>query len=211
MNFLRSLDLYKAIVLLSLVLLPLGWWQIERQEQDILACRTAIRAATQNGGVLEEIGSLQRKVELVVENKRSLQDAVQQPAQYFEEQIQLAGGAQLKTTDFQPLPGTQENDTLKGKSRQQITDHIVNVTFRKDLLVPMDFVFAVLWNCESGARNSANKTQESVWKLRELQLVNGTDERLIGQGKTPPAGLEDKWSIKALRFARREPNRGTNR
>lgn len=204
MNFLRTLDLYKAIVLLSIVLLPLGAWMIHRQDQDIAACRTAIRAATASGGLIEQIGSLQRKVEVVVQNKRSLQDAVQRPGEYFEGQIMAAGGQQLKQTDFQPMTPKLENTVLP--SKQKITDYVVEVQWpRKEMHVPLDFVFAVLWNCESGARMTANQAQESVWKLRELTIANATDERKFNQNHTPPAGLEDKWSIKKMTFARREP------
>ncbi|HEU4419553.1 MAG TPA: hypothetical protein VFT55_11485, partial [Planctomycetota bacterium] len=49
--------------------------------------------------------------------------------------------------------------------------------------------------------------QQSVWKLRELQIVNATDERVTGSNKTPPAVLNDDWSIKLMKFARREPRK----
>ena len=90
MNFLRSMDLYKAIVLLSLVLLPLGGWWVMRLENKIDASKKAIDEARRPGGLIEEIGSLQRKVEVVVQNKRSTSDSINDPRTYFEGQI-LAG------------------------------------------------------------------------------------------------------------------------
>ena len=118
MSFLRNLDLYKAIVLLSLVLLPLGGWMIKRQDEESAACKKAIGEATKPGGLLEQIGSLQRKVEVVVQNKGSMSDAIKNPGQYFEDQILAAGGSALKTNDFQPLPPKEENSTLKGGKQQ---------------------------------------------------------------------------------------------
>jgi hypothetical protein len=205
MNFLRNLDLYKAIVLLSLVLLPFGAWMIHRQDNEIEACKRTIADASRNGGLLEEIGSLQRKVEVVVQNRRSMSDAIKNPSQYFEEQILAAGGSALKANDFQPLTPKREDATLK--SKQRIADHVVDVQWpRTDLQVPIEFLFAVLWNCESGARVNADQVQQSVWKLRELSLLNATEG--VASNRTPPPGLEDKWTIRGMKFARREPIKG---
>lgn len=208
MNFLRNLDLYKAIVLLSLVLLPLGGWLIKVQDDEILACRKAIAEATKPGGLAEQIGRLQRQVEVVVQNKRGMSEAIKNPGTYFEDQILAAGGSALKTNDFQPLAPKEETTVLP--SKQRIADHVVDVAWpRKDMMVGMDFVYAVLFNCESGARAVGDQVQQSVWKLRELVLVNATDERLLTSYKTPPPELADRWSIKSMKFARREPKKGS--
>lgn len=208
MNFLRNMDLYKAIVLLSLVLLPLGGWMIKNQDDEIAACRKAIAEATRSGGLLEQIGSLQSQVEVVVQNRRSMSDAIKNPGTYFEDQILAAGGSALKANDFQPLAPKEETSTLGTK--QRIADHVVDVAWpRKDMTVPMDFVYAVLFNCESGARIAADQVQQSVWKLRELTIQNATDERLLTGYKTPPPELADKWTIKTMKFARREPKKGS--
>ena len=71
----------------------------------------------------------------------------------------------------------------------------------------MGFIYAVLFNIESGASVGRQEGQQSVWKLRELQIVNATDERLTSSSKTPPAELKDDWSIKLMKFARREPRK----
>ncbi len=206
MSFLRNMDLYKAIVLLSLVLLPLGGWMIKRQNDDIAACKRAIEDATKSGGVLEQIGALQRKVELVVQNKRTMSDAIKDPGLYFQDQI-TAASKDVKTIDFQPMPAREENFTLNGKTR--VADYIVDVNWVRKDPVGMDFVYAVIFNCESGARamGVGDKVEQSVWKLRELIVENATGERLLSQRKTPPAQLDDKWTIKKLSFARREPKK----
>ena len=54
MRFLRSLDLYKFIVLLAAVLLPLGWWWVRSLDESIRLCRQAITEASKTGGVKTE-------------------------------------------------------------------------------------------------------------------------------------------------------------
>ncbi len=209
MSFLRNLDLYKAIVLLSVVLLPLGAWLVKRLDDDIAACKRTIAEAKRPKGLVEEIGSLQRKVEVVVQNKRSTTDAIQAPGTYFEGQILAAGGAGLKVSDFNPKEPKEEPWTML-PSKQRVADYVVDIDWvRKDMVVPMDFVYAVLFNCESGARQAGDAAQQSVWKLRELQLVNATDEALLNRHNTPPPELQDKWIIRSMKFARREPRKGT--
>lgn len=213
MKLLREMDLYKAIVLVSVVALPLlGWW-VHDLDQQIVASRKAIDEATRAGGLLEQIGSLQRKVEVVVQNRLSTSESIKEPRAYFEGQILASaqGSGGLKANDFSPNPPREELFTLP--SRQRIADYVVDIGWpRKDLVVPMDFVYAVLFNCESGASRMQTQVQQSVWKLRELRLDNATDERIARdiQGfKTPPPELADKWSIKQMSFARREPRKGS--
>jgi hypothetical protein len=206
MNFLRNLDLYTSIVLLSLVLLPAGGFWIWKLDGEIAASKKAIDDATRKGGLLEEIGTLQRKVEVVVQNERSTSDAIRLWRTYFEGQILAAGGAALKTNDFVPNEPKEEPGPTIGK--QATTDHVCQIAWQnKALTVQMDFVFAVLFNCESGARAGGDAAQQSVWKLRSLRLENATDEKILRANQTPPAELADKWSIQEMAFARREPKK----
>ena len=209
MRLLRSLDLYKFIVLLAAVLLPLGWLWVRNLDESIRLCRLAITDATRPGGFLEQIGNLQKKVEVVIANKFSTSEAIDKPQLYFQSQILAAGGTTLKPDDFQ-LPGDpKEKSAWMGNSQQRASDFVAEVAWkRNDLKVPMAFIYAVLFNAESGARVGGDQAgQQSVWKLRELQIVNATDERVTGSNKTPPAVLEDNWSIKLMKFARREPRK----
>jgi hypothetical protein len=203
MNFLRTLDLYKAIVLLSLLALPAGGWYVLSLDESIAACKKTLQDAKRPGGLIEQIGSLQRKVEVVVQNRSSMGTAIKEPRTYFEAQI-LAAGAGLRTSDFSPLPPKEDPSTI---GKQRISDFVVDIDWRKDLTGKMDFVFAVLFNCESGATANSSQLQQSVWKLRELTLVNATDESKTSRYDTPPPELEDKWKIAKMSFARREPKK----
>jgi hypothetical protein len=206
MSFLRNMDLYKAIVLMSVVLLPVGGWLIKDLDNTIAASQKAIIEATRTGGLLEKIGGLQKKVEVVVANRTSTSEAIREPRQYFDGQILAAGGSSLKPTDFGVNPPREETTTLS--RTQRVTDHVVDITWHRKDPVQMDFIYAVLFNCESGARAVGAQVQQSVWKLRELHIVNATDDKSFAGYKTPPPQLEDRWSIKQLKFARREPRKG---
>jgi hypothetical protein len=209
MNFLRSLDLYKVIVLLSFLVLPLGAWWCHDLDQRIEASRKSIGDATRPGGLLEQIGNLQKKIEVVAQNRRLTSDAINMPRPYFEGQIIAAGGQNLKTDDF-GLTDPKVEPAVLGQTKQRADDYVVDVTWqRKDFAVQLDFIYAVLFNCESGAGRAGEQIgRQSIWKLRELQLVNVTDDRLLQSYKTPPPELADKWSIRTMKFARREPRKG---
>lgn len=205
----KNLDLYKVIVLLSLVVLPVGYYLCMGIEDEIAACKKAITEATRNGGTLEQIGGLQKKVELVVQGSLQTSDATNQPRIYFERQI-LAGAAEqgLNSNDFGLSDPKEEPAVLTG-SKQRAADYVVSVDWkRKDLQVKLSFVYAVLFNCESGARaGGGSAALQSIWKLRELEIQNGTDDRLATSFKTPPPELQDTWVIRKMTFARREPKK----
>ena len=207
MSLFRNMDLYKVIVLASFVVLPLGGWWCYRLDEQIAASKKSIQEATKSGGILEQIGSLQKKVEIVAQNRRVTTDTITQHRTYFEGQIIAAGGASLKTTDFKIEDPKEEIVTMPA-TKQRVTDHVVDVTWlRRELFVPLEFIYAVLFNCESGASSSDTANRHSVWKLRELELVNATDDGLLRSQKTPPAELNDKWMIRSMKFARREPRK----
>jgi len=202
----RNMDLYKVIVLLSFVVLPLGGWWCYRLDEQIVASRAAIKEATRPGGLMETIGSLQKKIEIVAQNRRITSDTITQHRTYFEGQLIAAGGAQLKTTDFKIEDPKEEVVNLP---RQKVTDYVVDVTWlRRDLPVQLEFIYAVAFNCESGAASAGATSRNSVWKLRELSIVNATDDRMMQSSKTPPPELADRWTIRTMKFARREPRKG---
>jgi hypothetical protein len=208
MSFLRSLDLYKVVILLSLLLLPVLGWYCMKLDDDIVASKKAIDEAKRPNGLLEQIGSLQKKVEVVVQNKRSTTDTINMPRNYFEGQILQAGGSGLKTSNFGLTDPKEEPATISG-SKQRASDFVVDVTWpRNDFTPALDFIYAVIFNCESGAGAGGMGAGQSIWKLRELQLVNATEERLLTSHKTPPPELRDAWTIREMKFARREPRKG---
>lgn len=206
MNILRNLDAYRVIVIVCLVLLPLGWWLVRDLEKEIAACNATIRAAKGEKGLIEEIGKLQRKVEVVVQNKRSMSDSIKDPRTYFQGQL-LQSGPGLKANDFSIQDPKEEPSTLA--SKQAIVDYVVDIAgWRKDLPVKLDFLYAAIYNCESGASAVSEAAQQSVWRLRDLKVVNASDPTGFSGGKTPPPELKDEWLIQELKFARREPRKG---
>ena len=202
MSFFKEMDLYKAIILLSALLLPAGAWYISGLDEQITRCEAARRAATKRGGYLEEIGKLQKQIEVVAQNRRAV--SIENPSTYFETQIRAANPA-LRAADFSPK---QPKGSPRTVGRQKVIDQVVAIDWgrgesRRE--VKLDFVYAVLFNCESGARaNGAAGGPPSVWKLRSLRLDNATNKN-AGRGKTPPPEFEDRWTIQKMEFARREP------
>lgn len=206
MSFLRSMDLYKGIVLASLVLLPLGGWWCWKLDESLKSCSAAIEEARRPGGLLEQIGGLKNKVEIVASNRLNTSDTINMERKYFEGQLLAAGGGQLKPTDFSITDSKEDPQTVPG-SRQKVTDFVVDVNWPdKKLAVQMSLVYAVLFNCESGA-TAAGGAQQSIWKLRSLTLENMTSERISTATATPPPELEDRWQIRKMQFARREPRK----
>lgn len=205
MNLFRSMDLYKAIVLLSLVLLPVGGWHVMSLDEEIAQCKQAISQAERPGGLLEEIGTLQKKIEVVAQNRRQTTDAISNSGAYFEGQIMLSGTGFGKN-DFSPKAPREEPAKMTGK--QQAMDFVVEIDWpRKDLKVPLDFIYNVIFNCESGAVRPGERGPPSVWRLRELSIVNATNETEVQRHRVPPPELNDTWFIKDMKFARREPRK----
>ena len=67
MSFFKDMDLDKSIILISMILFPLGAWLISDTDARIALCEDSKRAATKRGGYLEEIGKLQKQIEVVLQ------------------------------------------------------------------------------------------------------------------------------------------------
>jgi hypothetical protein len=209
----KSMDLYKGVILASIALLPAAGWWINKNQQGIEAANRAITEAIRPNGTLQRIAELQRKVELVANSSVGSSSATAEPEVYFQSQIyRSAKNGQLAKEDFNPSPARPEV-AFTGSSKQRATDYVVKIDFvkqgGKDLKVPRDFLFAVLFNCESGASTGGAGALPSVWKLRSLKVQNGTEQlaAALPTRKTPPGELEDLWIIKDMQFARREPSK----
>lgn len=208
MKFLREMDLYKGLILICLLAIPaVGWW-CNTLSNSIKECEAAVREATRPGGLLEQIGGYQNKIQLVVQNRQSATGATQQPRTYFEGQIMASAAQNLEKNDF-GLTDPKEESAVTTSAKQKAVDFVAEVQWkRKDLSMPLAFVYSVVMNCESGARPGGGAAGlQSIWKLRELSIVNATNERLVATQEAPPPELEDKWAIKKMTFARREPKR----
>ncbi len=210
MSLFRNMDAYKAIVLASIILTPVaGFWAWSLQK-DIDLARKAANEATRRGGLLEQIGSLMKQRETIRSNTQ-MQDAVKDHVLYFEKQVYQAARSGISRDDF-TIGAASEQGGRQGK--QEFLDKEVRIDFgrqgqgRQDFLLTQDFLYAVLYNCESGFSGD-NPNPQSIWKLRSLTVVNATDERLLQNHRTPPAELEDKWKVREMKFVRREPKAET--
>lgn len=211
MSFLKSMELPEWTILGSLLALPfVGWWiSVERN-----AIAVATKAVRKNVGELEMIGKLQSQVELVEQNSRATGGSTDSGT-YFQLQLQeSAGNGGLKTDDYSLSSPVSKTVILGARpNEQRVTDYSVDIKFeRKDKKTPFkvsrDFLFAVLFNCESGARRGS-ASLPSIWKLQELTIENASAaEAFKGSGKkVPPQPTDDLWIVNKLKFARREPEK----
>ena len=205
MSFLKTMDLYKGIILMSVLLLPAGAWWVNDLQKKIESCEASLRDSTRAGGWLEEIGSLQKKIEMVAQNSRTTSRAIENPAVYFQGQI-MSVSSNIRANDFNPGKSKPENTTV---GKQKVTDHVVDIkwgTSSNKTKVRMDFIYAVLFNCESGARKGVEATgSPSVWRLRDVHVQNASADGWLSRKRTPEPEMEDAWYIKKMKFARREP------
>jgi hypothetical protein len=209
MNLFRSMDLYKGIIVLSLLLAPVGAWWVMSLRASIDETQKSITAATRPGGLLDEIGSLERGMDVVKDN-RTIADSVSNPAIYFQGQILASAGGHISQSDFTVPPPQKKPGSV---DKQRFIDYEQSVLFerkengRNEMKLPRDFIWAVILNCEFGlgGASSASAAANSVWKLRELDMTNAASEDLRGN-KTPPPELTDDWLLKKLVFARRAPD-----
>lgn len=211
MSFLKNMELPEWTIIGSLLALPfVGWW-ISTEQSAIDVARTAIR---RNSNELELIGKLQGQVELVERNRRTTGATPQDPGTYFEMQLTESDANRvLKTDDYEiGKPNPRRGTVGSGRASQQVTDYDVDIQFQKkdnktDFTMTRDFLFAVLFNCESGAREGSAPLP-AIWKLQELSLVNPmADNAFKGGKKVPPQPIDDVWVVKKLKFSRREPRK----
>src|SRR5262249_34232751 len=122
-----------------------------------------------------------------------------------EKQIVLSAGGSITTSDFKP--NTEKED----RAAQHVTDYLARIEFvrkgAKGLEITREILFAILFNCESGARGKDVPTQ-SIWKLQQIEVQNATAgaQDKFSNKKAPPSELEDRWTLtKPMIFVRREP------
>jgi hypothetical protein len=210
MKQLAKLDLYKVVIVASLLLLPaVGWW-INTTRASIEAAERALTEATKTDGLLEEIGKLQKQLRTVEENRASTSNQTGNSSTYFDAQIfRSAVAGQLEKNQFNISPPREENVTTGQK--QAAKDIVVKIDWMprggKEFTFRRDFLFAVLFNCESSARSAESAPLPSIWKLYSLKITNATVSKLVTQQMTPPAELEDDWIVSKMEFARREPRK----
>ena len=211
MKWLANMDLYKGMILASCVLLPAAGWWIKTSSDGIAAANRAITEATKPGGHIEEIGKLLKQLEVVEANKSTLGKGTDTET-YFSGQIfrSVSQQGSLDTNSFKFAPVRDE--VVQTSSKQSARDFIVKIDWPprggKDFVFSRDFLFAVLFNCESGARGGNAPQVPSIWRLYSLKLTNATVQKESVQQMVPPPETEDRWIVGKMEFARREPNKG---
>ena len=208
-TFFESLDFYKVIILLSLVLIPVvGFWAYSL-EKELGEARKSIRSATRDGGDLEEIGKYQKAVE--EQKRRKLKQVSLDDYQVYFEKSVIGGAPRLRLSDIQVQRKPDASVT-----RKKATDSLVSIAFKKPgrekLTLSQEELLAVLFNCEA---------QSQIWKLRDLSIRNaggqgcarwcaaaGARRRVVGGEhgvREPPAKEEEALSVRvgsALRSRR---------
>ncbi len=192
----RDMDLYKGIILASLVLLPAaGWWAWSLQT-SIEKGELARVEAEKPGGLLQSIGSLQRDIEEV---KVNLQRGVGGDHRtFFQTRIIKSSPTPLSDDDY--VIGVEVDRSLRSLNA---IDSEVSIEFkrrgREAFALPRDYINALLYNFEN---------PPSIWKLRYLKLTNDDTKRSGGRrGLAPPPELADSWLLDRLVYARRRPDR----
>ncbi len=156
-------------------------------------------SAERRDGLLHQIGSLQREVEEVQENKLQTGNTGQGGGhrRFFQGQIFDSSPTPMRTNDF--TIGTEQDRRV---SQLRAIDSEVTIEFKRDgkepYALPRDYITALLHNFENFSQ---------VWKLRNLRIKNEEAQRLVGQKKAPPPELVDRWLVERLVMARRRPDR----
>jgi hypothetical protein len=202
-NFFRQMDLYKVVILISIVLLPVTGWWINHSTQEIAVAQKAVADAAK---WLEQIGKTRSELDIIRNNVVSdLEQAVKSPSVYFETQIVRSAAGTINPSDF------KVNTEKEDHSQQHATDYLARIEFlrkgNKGLEITREILFAILFNCESGARGKDVPVQ-SIWKLQQIEVQNASSsaQERISNHKTPPSELEDRWSLpRPIYFVRREP------
>jgi hypothetical protein len=196
----KSLDLEKVIILLSILLLPVAGYWVYHLNDRIEKGRAALaRETAQPEGTIVQIHTLQQQI---VNTRRNLDRAsVGDPGVYFQQQISDAqkGAPTLSQEDFSVHVSSDGAVRAKDRSRRIIAqDEAVAIRFVRgdDSMVNRSTINAILFNAES---------QSPIWKLRKLKIVNkdfGTGGRTAG---APPLEMPDMWQIMDMKFVRRKP------
>lgn len=190
-NLLQNLDLYKVIILASLVLLPgVGFWAYHL-EGELQTGRLAIADATKRGGFLEEIGKYEEAVEKQVRNQGGTQ-GTDTSKLYFNKWI-VNSAQRLKRTHFS-IGSPQEKQV-----QRKAIDTTIDIDFKdgnKRLPLTRNELLVMLFNIES---------QSPVWKLRDLTIRN-VDTKSGAASREPKLTLDDQWEITQMVFASRRPN-----
>lgn len=199
-NWLEQMDLYKAIILVAVLALPVaGIWGMSLHS-SLEEGRAAIRRATRTRGDIEEIGKYMKLIKAQAKSGRLRTDN-DSMRRYFEMRIMdsVAPGSTLKRSNFE-IKVLREMQLSRPRNA---VDMSVQIDFKdgsKPLPLTRDFLNAVLFNCEALGN----------WKVRELMVTNTDMRGLRSKREPPPREIGDLWEVRKLVFARRLPKEKTN-
>lgn len=199
MSLFRDMDLYKAIILLSVLLLPASVGYLYWVDGRLEVARAARSNALKSKGELERIGEICQNLSTVKSNAGRSDDSVSS-ALFFERTILATssdGGIGANNLQI-------GNERELNVSKEKATDIQVRVSIKdgnKDKPLPRNFVSAILYNLEESG--------SQVWKLRELDMVNIEADKFRPRAReAPPKTVEDVWKLPNMTFARRVPQQG---
>ena len=198
--FFEKLDLYKVIIVLCLVAMPVLGYFVWKMDQNLKAARSALAQATLQGrgtqsGDIEAIGTLMSQINKMKEVSKT-EAGGDSHRVAFQRAIQNTQASGLKLDDF--TIGDIKNTGLTLDNRRQATQQSFSIDFKRDgsrLPLSREFVNAMLFNCE----------KDGAWKLSQFRMRN-KDTMTSGTTKTPPPEIGDEWFIETLTFARKVPS-----
>ncbi len=197
MKALKTLDLEKAFILLSLVLIPLALGWIYYLYGQVDAGDKEYKRATGGGGYIEKVGTLAKELRQISSSEGNKD--VTDPGRYFERVVLVdtAGGGVpgergITSNDFTVNERSPRSIKVRGGSAKDLECEIAFAKAINDRGLSREFINALVVNAEKNSK---------VWRLRQLSITN---KQLKSNSKdAPPEEIKDMWSVKKVIFARR--------
>jgi hypothetical protein len=200
-NWFKNLDLERAIILVSLLLMPVagGWvYYLNNQIKDGIR---ATAVATKQNGLIERIATLKKQITQFKQGERA-GDTDKEPRLYFEKAVRDAqakdrGAGVIGSGDFSIAVDNRRKSVPGNRKLEdtQLTMHFKKAG-RTPYSVGRSFINAFIFNVEAGGAR--------VWKLRNFRMVNELYKGLRGKKQMPPEEIPDRWFPETLVFARRQ-------
>ncbi len=195
-NLFAEMDLYKGIILFSILAIPAACYFAYSSQQNLIAGQKAMRDATRRGGILETIGEFSNRLATI--KNAQLGSGGDQYRLFFEKQILDSAKDGIKRQDF-----TISNEQVKKVAKLRAEDREVSISFRRsnkdEFPLPRSYINQVLLRSEASSRG--------VWKLRQLKIRNKEVLETSRGKRAPPRTVADNWVVDRMVFARRQPER----
>jgi hypothetical protein len=198
-DLLAKLDLYKAIILICLLAMPVvGYfvWDLQKQIKD---ARSAVASATRLGtntspGDIEAVGMTMAQVNKL--RGKPVENADTDHTVALQKQI-LTAIKNLKVDEFK-LSKINEAMVTVDKTRQA-TNQAVTVEFKRTTGEPIPLereqISKAIFNIES----------QLAWKLSALKIRNQQLKKLGAPPAAPPLETNDEWMVERLEISRKVP------